>query len=326
MGLFKKHMWLKRKIIPSKIEPASRLEIILYHVVSDRQDPFNSSGHNVAPADFEVQLAYLRDHFQLIPLNKVGEIIGNGDANDGPYAAVCFDDGYKSNLIEAYPIMEKLQVPATMFICGLVLDNANLLWRDMVRFLTDQGLGQDFIAYLKKKTDARPYKFGKLRKKTFYSWSKDPKSIGDMQIIDDLMSYFTVRQIDPAKIAMSYDLFIHTDDIRAYPYLDFGNHTFSHPLLTCLDAPGQYAEIEKNHKLIQGRGVESVGLAVPFKPYNQDTLTACRKVGYRMIFTEANSGNSLRMIPEDGVFVLSRRMAPLTLDALRGYLGDAPNI
>ena len=139
---------------------AVRLEIILYHFVSDDRNDFTLSGHNVVPAEFRRQLEYLAAHYTLIRLRDAAGLEPAKADPARPLAAVCFDDGYRCILKEAYPILREMRIPATMFINPPVLGNRDLLWRDKIRFLIQKGLEQEFVGFLRSQRGA--YRFGQL--------------------------------------------------------------------------------------------------------------------------------------------------------------------
>jgi peptidoglycan/xylan/chitin deacetylase (PgdA/CDA1 family) len=293
-----------------------RLEIILYHFVTDEVNDFTLSGHTVRTDVFRQQLEYLSDHYNIIPLRRIPELMCGRIKPHGPFASICFDDGYRSNLIEAYPILDKLGIPATVFICSSTIDNRDLLWRDKIRYLIQNHLVDDFVAYLKKDGNKNKYRFERLETQSFYGWSKDVQSISDMSIQKDISDYMAYKIIDPAHIATEHNLFMSKADIRNYDYLDFGNHTRSHPIMTCLNYEQQLNEIMVTHKYLVETGVEPVGLAVPFLPFNNDTLEICSQIGYDLLVTEANRSNPISSDAKSGVYILYRRMAPTDLRQL----------
>ena len=63
-----------------------------------------------------------------------------------PSASGCiyltFDDGYKDNLLKALPILERLEVPATIFVCSSFVDagDPRFLSKQDLRLLADHPL------------------------------------------------------------------------------------------------------------------------------------------------------------------------------------------
>jgi peptidoglycan/xylan/chitin deacetylase (PgdA/CDA1 family) len=295
-------MWLLRRK-PPPASAASRLEILLYHFVSAQRNDFTLSGHTVLPDEFRRQLEYLAARFTVIRIHEIPD-----PGRPGPYAAVCFDDGYRCILAEAYPILESLRVPATMFVNPPVLGNRDLLWRDKIRFLIQQDLAGEFLEFLRRRKGA--YDFGALGRLGFYKWSKNPKALHNMAIRSDVAEFFSRKGIDPAAIAAANRLFLAEEDIRPREFLDFGNHTWSHPILTLLSAAEQRTEIVRCHEFLAARGTVPSALALPFSPFNNDTRAVCRELGYSSLLTVYEETNYLPSAITDPPLVLHRRMAP----------------
>lgn len=95
---------MKRKIV-----------ILSYHSIS-----LSDYLYSVSPADFSSQLAYLKNNFKVISIDDLDGLL-NDKSDVGNYAVITFDDGLKDNFEMAFPILKKLQLPATIFVAtGLV--------------------------------------------------------------------------------------------------------------------------------------------------------------------------------------------------------------
>lgn len=118
--------------------------IFFYHRVAKVVcDPHKLS---VSPENFENQLLYLRDNFKIIRLSELVQILKNKKIIHG-LAVITFDDGYVDNFTNALPILEKLQIPATIFVtAGKVGSNEPFYWdektdkKDQGRALTENEL------------------------------------------------------------------------------------------------------------------------------------------------------------------------------------------
>jgi len=251
-----------------------RLEIILYHFVSDENNIFTGFGHNVKPVVFREQIKYLSENYTIISFEQAKNVIING--YKGPYVSICFDDGYSNNIIEAYPILEEFKIPATIFICPSVLGNRDLLWRDKIRYIINSNLTSQFIDFLKKCDNFSKYNFSLSVNNNFYGWSKKASAITDMSIQDDLNDFFKFKNIKAPEIAAQCNLYIKKSDIGEFKYLSFGNHTWSHPLMTCLDFYKQEEEILKAHKYLEEVEISPCALSLPFAPYRD-----CRQLSRR---------------------------------------------
>ncbi len=92
------------------------LPVLMYHNIAEEY-PEWAAGENITPKLFEEHMrAILKRGYTPILINEYYDFIMKGkDIPENPIA-VTFDDGYLSNYEIAYPILKKLNIPATIFI------------------------------------------------------------------------------------------------------------------------------------------------------------------------------------------------------------------
>lgn len=81
----------------------ARTRILTYHSIGHRRYEMN-----VTPEAFAAQMDWLSTHQQVISLEQA--------AAGEPGIAITFDDGYRDNLLNALPILERHRFPATLFV------------------------------------------------------------------------------------------------------------------------------------------------------------------------------------------------------------------
>ena len=87
--------------------------ILTYHRVAEPgSSPF---GLSVSPAHFEAHLAYLSTRCRVMPLLEMARRLACDDLPPRS-VAVTFDDGYVDNLRNARPLLERYEVPGTVFV------------------------------------------------------------------------------------------------------------------------------------------------------------------------------------------------------------------
>jgi peptidoglycan/xylan/chitin deacetylase (PgdA/CDA1 family) len=95
--------------------------VLMYHRVADlsakeRTDRIMRD-LAVPPAMFEQQLQYLDTHgFTVLSLEELREAIALRTPLPLKAVAFTFDDGYEDNYTQAYPLLKKHQMPATVFV------------------------------------------------------------------------------------------------------------------------------------------------------------------------------------------------------------------
>ena len=107
--------------------------ILLYHRVSE--DDIDPWGMNVTPARFAEQMeALAASEVGALPLADAVRSLTSHRALDR-FVSVTFDDGYADNLAVAKPIMEKLGIPATVYVPTTYVDERQELWWDKLQRL-----------------------------------------------------------------------------------------------------------------------------------------------------------------------------------------------
>src|SRR5687768_5357087 len=99
-------------------EPSAR--ILVYHGTPARE-----------AAMLERQLRWLKRRFEIVPLRTLSAAARGGAV--GRMVALTFDDGLRNNIAVAYPILRKLEIPATFFVCPGLIDRGAWLWTHEAR-------------------------------------------------------------------------------------------------------------------------------------------------------------------------------------------------
>jgi peptidoglycan/xylan/chitin deacetylase (PgdA/CDA1 family) len=114
-----------------------RALILVYHRVAEGgSDPWQLA---VAPRHFEEHLQVLSKYGRPVPLEDLSRAVRNR-ALPRRAVAVTFDDGYADNLINAKPLLERHDVPATVFITtGYTGQDREFWWDELDRLFLQPG-------------------------------------------------------------------------------------------------------------------------------------------------------------------------------------------
>jgi len=136
--------------------------ILMYHSISDVPDknchPYYEM--RTSPRVFEEQMKCLREcGYSTITLNELPTVMGN-EKGTGRSVVITFDDGYRDFLDNAFPILEKFGLKATVFlVTGMMGSRSSMLggkdilnWGD-ARELRKRGVvfGSHTVNHLKLK-------------------------------------------------------------------------------------------------------------------------------------------------------------------------------
>ena len=88
------------------------VRILAYHGV----ELVPSNSYAVSLSNFENQMQYLKNEFNVISLPQYLNILVNGESFPSDTVILTFDDGFQNFFEVAYPILKKHQLPATCFV------------------------------------------------------------------------------------------------------------------------------------------------------------------------------------------------------------------
>jgi peptidoglycan/xylan/chitin deacetylase (PgdA/CDA1 family) len=119
------------------------IPILMYHYIStppNIHDPIRVD-LSVTPDMFESQLRYLISHkYHTITLDQAyAAIQGNGLLPPNP-VVLTFDDGYRDFYEQAFPLLKKYQLKASVYIVTNFTNNPAYVTWDMIRQMSDSGL------------------------------------------------------------------------------------------------------------------------------------------------------------------------------------------
>jgi peptidoglycan/xylan/chitin deacetylase (PgdA/CDA1 family) len=94
-------------------------------------------------AAFVRQLEYLKQHFTPVPLTQIVSATIEGRPLPPRAVALTFDDGYYDFGEVIYPILERLELPATLFVVSEFAAGRTWLWFDRLRYVCKHASGKE---------------------------------------------------------------------------------------------------------------------------------------------------------------------------------------
>jgi len=104
-----------------------KILILLYHSIADvTTDPWSLV---VTPKHFAQQLEILKKNYRIIGLRDLAHGYLNGKLPKRSIA-ITFDDGYANNHYNAKPLLERFDIPATIFLTSEYIGKDHEFWWD----------------------------------------------------------------------------------------------------------------------------------------------------------------------------------------------------
>jgi peptidoglycan/xylan/chitin deacetylase (PgdA/CDA1 family) len=84
----------------------------------------------VGPKAFEHLLVWLKKHFDCVPLMAI--LQPGSLRSERPKVALTFDDGWRDNAVNAFPLLQKYQVPASIFLSTDFIGSRQRFWWESI--------------------------------------------------------------------------------------------------------------------------------------------------------------------------------------------------
>ena len=210
--------------------------------------------------ELERQLRYLQRCFEIVPLS---EALRPGTI------ALTFDDGLRNNVTVAYPILRKLGIPATFFVCPKLVDERRWLWTHETRArLHRLGVQPDAIEQLMERVKAMDLETRAAVERRLEEETPDFAPTPEEREAYDLASWEELRALNPQVVAI-------------------GSHTMTHPVLSTLTHEQAQAEIRDSRAVLERRLGREVELFCYPNGAADENILALARSTYRVAVTVA---------------------------------------
>jgi peptidoglycan/xylan/chitin deacetylase (PgdA/CDA1 family) len=221
------------------------VRILCYHRINDEHNPFFPA---ISTSSFERQMRFLASHYKVVSLAAAIEHLHGGAAD--PVLVITFDDGYEDNYQNAFPILQRYGLPATVFLTTGSIDAQQPIWFSRMAHAfktTDRqfvDLEIDIPRRFRMRTeedrlDSNRQVFNLLR----------ASSDSDRQYWYDRV----LRDLGVRDDRANPDRMLRWDQVRLMKAggIDFGSHTVNHPFLSKVDPEQAGWEICESKRRIE---------------------------------------------------------------------------
>jgi peptidoglycan/xylan/chitin deacetylase (PgdA/CDA1 family) len=266
----------------------------MYHRVAViAADPWQLA---VGPERFESQLRVLREHVDFVPLASLRDQLRVG-RRARPVVAVTFDDGHLDNLENAKPVLDRYEVPATVFVTtGWTGRNEGFWWDRLAQVLlsprplpeqlgvawgtrhfswSDRALSDPGNRGARARWRLHDALWRELRESTEPDRNQAIAALADWAGLEGLRSD-AGRPMNEGELRQ----------LAADGLVDIGAHSISHPRLSSLSAEEKAREIhESRDRCASVLGRAPVAFAYPFGAHDPECVERVREAGFRIAVT-----------------------------------------
>jgi peptidoglycan/xylan/chitin deacetylase (PgdA/CDA1 family)/CelD/BcsL family acetyltransferase involved in cellulose biosynthesis len=261
-------------------EPTGR--ILYYHRINDDGDPFFPATSTTA---FDRLMRFVVRHYNVVSLGAMLDRLESEEVEQ--LMAITFDDGYLDNYQNAFPILQRYGLPATIFLTTGVIDSREPLWFEQLA-LALKKTRQEFVdleidiprRFWTRSEAERLDANGKI-----YAALRSCSDAERRHWLSEILRQLDVRDHERHGKMLAWD------DIRLMKAhrIDFGGHTVTHPFLSKLPPQQVTWEASECKRRIEAELQTPVdhfaypsGRAEDFAPSNQELV---HSAGYKAALT-----------------------------------------
>ena len=304
---------------PSLRNLKGRVLLLTYHrVLSDLE--LDSSvvqpGMYVHSVLFEKQVQFLASSFQILSFSDLlSRWRGESLDPDQRYCVITFDDGWRDNYLNAYPILNRHGIPATIFLATDFVGTDRWFWPEMVSHVLDEDVtkiekvlsgmsnsgsgSSDLVAAVRSVLEASR---NSQRRDILDAVIERLKEFSELAILDVVneLSDFLKRPIPKDPLVLTWEEVSKMSENG----ISFGSHSCSHKILTSLPRQEANREIRESRETLIRKTVNMVDVfCYPNGNYNAQTLVWVKEAGYQAAVATEFGAEGL--VPDD-LFALKR--------------------
>jgi peptidoglycan/xylan/chitin deacetylase (PgdA/CDA1 family) len=216
-----------------------RPAVLMFHgFTNERHQALENCQHkHLDVARFESFLQYLKGRFQILSLSELVTRLQAGADVPPSCVVLTFDDGFLSNYTLAFPLLQKYQVPATIFIATEFVDEKKPIWVDRIDFtLNAAGRSKEELVRVKKAIK-----------------SLEPLAL--LAAVDEVEreAGFRLESVSSDQVPAIYRAldWAHVREMVATGLVEIGAHTHKHFILGHCPPEIVHAEVEKSKTIIE---------------------------------------------------------------------------
>jgi peptidoglycan/xylan/chitin deacetylase (PgdA/CDA1 family) len=268
----------------------SKFGILCYHRIGTEGVPLYS---RLDSRTFEEQMRYIRRRYRIVSLDQLCRELSNHDVVP-PTLAVTFDDGYRDLYRYAFPVLQKWQIPATIYLIARCMETGEAPWYDRI-FAALQAFPEASL------------ELDLHSPRTFELHSREARLRAALEIISYLRTIpdsqrrnwcarFEARVPTPG--AELQERMLNWEQVRAMHRAGvfFGAHTGTHPFVSRLEPELLEDELGRSRQILQhGLQAEVRDFAYPFGKPEDCNLAAEEFLpanGYRSAVTTIERCNT----------------------------------
>lgn len=287
----------------------NKLKVLAYHRVMDVDEnyPFDIELISASCRQFEEQIEYISKYYTAITLEQLVECVENDLSLPDNSILITFDDGFEDNFKNAFPILKRYNVPATIFISTGYISSNNTFWFDELAYFILNVEDEALVKVLK------------------YNFKGDVKGETRREILEEVMEYVKLIS-NNSRLKLISDLYAENqftykkehkmicntltwEQVREMDLslISFGSHTVNHPILSQLDDKNLGEELSISKQCIEEKLQHSIDcIAYPVGThfaFDKKVIDCTKNAQYKLGFSYVSGINKW---PLDNCYTIKR--------------------
>ena len=274
----------------------SVLTIVMYHYVRDLRHARYPEIKGLSKEDFEEQTQYIKKHYNVISGPELMDAIVEGAPLPPRPLILTFDDGYIDHFTEAFPVLDRENLPGCFFPPAKCILEHKVLDVNKIHFvLASTPEKRTLVEYIFKQIDENRSRYNLLTSAVYWEKLGTPSRFDPAEvifckrmlqrelpvelrqaIIDELFS----RYVTTDEASFSRELYMTPDQLgmlhRHGMYV--GSHGYDHFWLNTLSTQEQEREIDQSLAFLKsvGSDIRRWIMCYPYGAYNESLLSVLK--------------------------------------------------
>jgi peptidoglycan/xylan/chitin deacetylase (PgdA/CDA1 family) len=283
-----------------------RPKILTYHRIytPNNKYSFNLGAVSATPEAFEAQIAYIKQHRNIISCSDLLNAIKTNSKLPSRSTMITFDDGYVDNYSVALPILKKYGVKAIFFITTGYIDQSIRSWSDDLAYIINHTDKKFFIFEQKNKLLKLESQKNKDKAiKLMNHYCKFEISDNPSKLIKELAHHLEIK-------LPRIRLFMNWSEVKELHNtgMTIASHTATHPNLTQISEDSVNTEVQESFNVI----TKKIGncpqiFAYPYGeriPADTNLQQLLRKLNIKIALTSCFG--STRLDPRTNLMIVKR--------------------
>ena len=283
----------------ARIRLRQKAVVLMYHRVLSGEEISRRKIQNgiiVETGTFKKQIGFVRKHLNPISLQEFVDYLERNIPFPNKTCLITFDDGWRDNFLNAYPVLKEEGVPAVIFLPTDFIGSLRSFWQEELT---------DLLAAARKR--CREDKGFSARNKTLFDIEgfRDIMASDEKRLPQEIAGFLSIQKrksipeieelIHSLRLALEPEVtpekkesvFLTWDEVKimARDGIAFGSHGKSHAILPAVSAREAEGEIRDSKEILKknlGQNIDA--FSYPNGDYDASVAKAVQDQGYRVAF------------------------------------------